>query len=70
MRILEKAYERRRRPFLLKLIVMRAKIEWKIGKIPLLGESSRVWWGVDKVLDKIERLMIRFEEVVQNEKFF
>ncbi len=49
---------------------MRAKIEWKIGKIPLLGESSRVWWGVDKVLDKIERLMIRFEEVVQNEQFF
>ena len=61
MRILEKAYGRRERPFWLKLMLMRAKIEWRIGKMPLLGERfPTVWWGVDMVLDKIERLMIRF----------
>ena len=57
MRILEKAYERRERPFWLKLILIRAKIEWRIGKMPLLGESSRVWWGVDMVLDCVERIL-------------
>ena len=70
MRILEKAYERRERPFWLKLLLIRAKIEWIIGKMPLLGESSRVWWGVDRVLDKIESLIIRFIGGAQNEKFF
>jgi hypothetical protein len=61
MRILEKTYERRERPFWLKLILIRAKIEWMIGKIPLLGESfPPVWWRVGKVLDKIEMLIVRF----------
>lgn len=59
MRILEKTYERRERPFWLKLILIRAKIEWRIGKIPLLGESfPPVWWRVDKVLDCVERILI------------
>ena len=61
MKGLEKTYERRERPFWLKLILIRAKIEWRIGKIPLLGERfPTVWWGVDKVLDKIEMLIVRF----------
>jgi glycosyltransferase involved in cell wall biosynthesis len=59
VRILEKTYERRERPFWLKLILMRAKIEWRIGKIPLLGERfPLVWWGVRKVLDKIENITL------------
>ena len=59
MRILEKAYERRERPFWLKLILMRAKIEWRIGKMPLLGERfPTVWWVVDRILDYVERILI------------
>lgn len=59
MRILEKTYERRDRPFWLKLILIRAKIEWRIGKIPLLGERfPTVWWGVDKVLNYVERILV------------
>jgi len=65
MRILEKTYERQERPFWLKLISMRAKIEWRIGKIPLLGEGfPLVWWGVDKVLDGMERILI--EKMLSN----
>lgn len=59
MRILEKNYERRDRPFWLKLILIRAKIEWRIGKIPLLGERfPTVWWGVDKVLNCVEKILV------------
>ena len=59
MRILEKTYERQERPFWLKLILIRAKIEWGIGKIPLLGERfPTVWWGGDKVVDCVERILI------------
>jgi FkbM family methyltransferase len=59
MRILEKTHERQGRPFWLKLILMRAKIEWRIGKIPLLGEGfPQVWWVVNKILNGMERILI------------
>jgi len=58
MRILEKTYERRERPFWLKIVLIRAKIEWRIGKIPLLGEFPIVWWMGDKVLNYVERILV------------
>jgi teichuronic acid biosynthesis glycosyltransferase TuaG len=61
VRILERAYERRERPFWLKLMLMRAKIEWRIGKIPLVGERfPLVWWGVCRTLDKAENIILPF----------
>jgi glycosyltransferase involved in cell wall biosynthesis len=59
MRILKKAYERRGRPFWLKLILIRAKIEWRICKMPLLDERFPIVWGVgNKVLNCVERILI------------
>lgn len=60
MKGLEKTLKRRESPFWLKLILIRAKIEWRIGKIPFLGERLPiVWWVVDKVLDCVERILIK-----------
>jgi len=59
MKVLEKTYERQERPFWLKLILIRAKIEWRIGKMPLLGERfPTVWWVGDKVLNCAERILV------------
>lgn len=59
MKGLEKTYERRERPFWLKFILTRAKIEWRIGKIPLLGERfPTVWWVGDEVLNCVERILV------------
>ena len=60
MKVLKKTLKRRESPFWLKLILMRAKIEWRIGKIPLLGERLPiVWWVVDKILDCAEKIYIK-----------
>lgn len=62
MRILEKTYERREKTFWLKLKIIRAKVEWRIGKmLPLIDKKFPVvWWGVDGVSNKIEMLIHRF----------
>ena len=59
--LLEKAYQRRGKPSWLKFKIIRAKIERKIGKTwPLSDERlSGFWWGVNKILDKIERITFR-----------
>lgn len=59
--LLEKAYERRGKPSWLKFKIMRARIERKIGKIwPLSNERlSGFWWGVNRVIDKMERVIFR-----------
>lgn len=58
--LFEKAYERRGQPSWLKFKIIRTKIERKIGKIwPLSDERvTSFWWGVDKVLDCVERILI------------
>ena len=59
MRMLEQTYVRRGRPFWLKLMLVRAKLEWIIGRTPLLGERfPGVWGRVGKVLDLMERVVI------------
>ena len=60
IRILEKAYERRKNSFWLKPKVLRAKVERKIGEtFPVLDEKfPRIWQIADDVLDRIERMAI------------
>lgn len=62
MRILEKTYERREKTYWLKLKIIRAKVEWRIGKmLPLIDKKFPVvWWGVDGVSNKIVMLIHRF----------
>ncbi|MCK4735030.1 MAG: glycosyltransferase [Methanophagales archaeon] len=59
--LLEKAYQRRGKPSWLKFKIIRAKFERKIGKIwPLSDERlSGFWWGLNRVIDKMERVIFR-----------
>lgn len=59
--LLEKAYQRRGEPSWLKFKIIRAKFERKIGRIWLLSDErlSGFWWGVNRVIDKIERVIFR-----------
>ena len=62
MRIVEKACARRKDSFWLKLKLLRAKVERKIGEtFPILDKNffARIWRRVDRVLDWVERTLIR-----------
>lgn len=63
--ILKKTYERREKPFWLRLKIIRVKVERVILKIlqPLTDKFPsvwlKVWFRVSKVLDYIERILFR-----------
>lgn len=62
MRIIEKACARRKNSFWLKIKLLRAKVERKIGEtFPILDKNffARIWRGADIVLDWVERTLIR-----------
>jgi glycosyltransferase involved in cell wall biosynthesis len=62
MRIVEKACARRKNSFWLKIKLLRAKVERKIGEtFPILDKNffARIWRGADIVLDWVERTLIR-----------
>jgi glycosyltransferase involved in cell wall biosynthesis len=62
MRIIEKACARRKDSSWLKLKLLRAKVERKIGEtFPILDKNffARIWRRADRVLDWMERMLIR-----------
>ena len=62
MRIIEKACARRKNSSWLKLKLLRAKVERKIGEtFPILDKNffARIWRRADRVLNWVERTLIR-----------
>jgi glycosyltransferase involved in cell wall biosynthesis len=60
MVILQNAWERRGRPRWLRIMVINAKIQWLIGRVPILGEKSPRFWAVaDRVQWAFERFFLR-----------
>ena len=60
MMIIQKCYYRRGKPFGLKLMFLRAKFTWIVGKIPILGKRGRfLWTGLDITFNFLERAFIK-----------
>ena len=60
MKIIQKCYYRRGKPFGLKLMLIRAKFIWIIGKIPILGKRCRFCWaGLERIFELLERAFIK-----------
>lgn len=65
IRILEKAYDRRGKPFWLKAKIIRAKVERQIERLYPFSDNSYdvfFWACVDSVLDQVERVIFRLRE--------
>ena len=60
MKIIQKCYHRRGKPFGLKLMYLRANFIWIIGKIPILGKRGRyLWTGLEIIFNFLERMFIK-----------
>lgn len=63
--ILEKAYDRRGKPFWLKAKIIRAKVERQIERLYPFSDNRYdvfFWACVDSVLDQVERVIFRLRE--------
>ena len=60
MIIIQKCSRRQNKHLGLKVMLLRARIVWVLGKIPVLGERiPRLWSGLEKVFIWIERTFIK-----------
>jgi len=59
--ILQGACRRRGSPFWLRVMVFHAKVQWLVGKVPLLGERfPRLWALADRLQATYERVFLRW----------